>query len=72
MLEELVALALLEDRRRRLESVILFGRSQAPPPREGKSLPTFPERIAGWLQPRELAAIVPHEIRLEAQAWRIK
>jgi hypothetical protein len=72
MLEELVALALIEDRRRKLDSVILVARIRPVAPAVATRRQRLAERLALWLQPREWAAVVPHEARVEAEAWRLQ
>jgi hypothetical protein len=71
MLEELVALAMVADRRRKLDSVILVRPIGPHSPIPGRRTP-LAQRLALWLQPREWAAAIPHEVRLEAEAWRMQ
>jgi len=71
MLEELVALAMIEDRRRKLDSIILVVPARLAATASTRGAP-LSKRLAAWFQPRAWSAVVPHEVRLEAEAWRIK
>ncbi len=73
MFDEMVALAMLEERKRRAEAVILLDRESRPERRADE------DRMSAWEKLKELiegsgesAVVVPATARVEAASWGLE
>ncbi len=73
MFEELVALAMLDERRRRAEAVILVEREPRTKGRADEDRLSAWEKLREFLEgPGEGAVVVPATVRAEAAAWGLE